>query len=235
MKKIIWSMLWMITAMSAEEVYATFEVEAQKSANLAFSSSGIVQKVTVDVGSEVKKEDVLSTLQNDDLKVMLEGAQVALKYAKLDYDRQVKVKKIIDQSQFDQYAFKYENAKVQAAYQKSLLDKTVLRAPFDGVIYEKSLEEGDVVSGAMIRTLLKIQSAHERKLILEFDQKYHAKVKVGDLFKYKIDGDEKMHEGKITKIYPVVNMENRKVIAEVEAKDLMVGLFGEGTILINDK
>ncbi|MCD6653612.1 MAG: efflux RND transporter periplasmic adaptor subunit [Sulfurovum sp.] len=235
MKKIIWSMLWMITAMSAEEVYATFEVEAQKSANLAFSSSGIVQKVTVDVGSEVKKEDVLSTLQNDDLKVMLEGAQVALKYAKLDYDRQVKVKKIIDQSQFDQYAFKYENAKVQAAYQKSLLDKTVLRAPFDGVIYEKSLEEGDVVSGAMIRTLLKIQSAHERKLILEFDQKYHAKVKVGDLFKYKIDGDEKMHEGKISKIYPVVNMENRKVIAEVEAKDLMVGLFGEGTILINDK
>lgn len=235
MKKIIWSMLWMITAMSAEEVYATFEVEAQKSANLAFSSSGIVQKVTVDVGSEVKKEDVLSTLQNDDLKVMLEGAQVALKYAKLDYDRQVKVKKIIDQSQFDQYAFKYENAKVQAAYQKSLLDKTVLRAPFDGVIYEKSLEEGDVVSGAMIRTLLKIQSAHERKLILEFDQKYHAKVKVGDLFKYKIDGDEKIHEGKISKIYPVVNMENRKVIAEVEAKDLMVGLFGEGTILINDK
>jgi RND family efflux transporter MFP subunit len=235
MKKIIWSMLWMITALSAEEVYATFEIEAQKSANLAFSSSGIVQKVTVDVGSEVKKEDVLSVLQNDDLKVMLEGAQVALKYAKLDYDRQVKVKKIIDQSQFDQYAFKYENAKVQAAYQKSLLDKTVLRAPFDGVIYEKSLEEGDVVSGAMIRTLLKIQSAHERKLILEFDQKYHAKVKVGDLFKYKIDGDEKIHEGKISKIYPVVNMENRKVIAEVEAKDLMVGLFGEGTILINDK
>lgn len=225
----------MITALSAEEVYATFEIEAQKSANLAFSSSGIVQKVTVDVGSEVKKEDVLSVLQNDDLKVMLEGAQVALKYAKLDYDRQVKVKKIIDQSQFDQYAFKYENAKVQAAYQKSLLDKTVLRAPFDGVIYEKSLEEGDVVSGAMIRTLLKIQSAHERKLILEFDQKYHAKVKVGDLFKYKIDGDEKIHEGKISKIYPVVNMENRKVIAEVEAKDLMVGLFGEGTILINDK
>lgn len=235
MKKIIWSMLWMITALSAEEVYATFEIEAQKSANLAFSSSGIVQKVTVDVGSEVKKEDVLSVLQNDDLKVMLEGAQVALKYAKLDYDRQVKVKKIIDQSQFDQYAFKYENAKVQAAYQKSLLDKTVLRAPFDGIIYEKSLEEGDVVSGAMIRTLLKIQSAHERKLILEFDQKYHTKVKVGDLFKYKIDGDEKIHEGKISKIYPVVNMENRKVIAEVEAKDLMVGLFGEGTILINDK
>ncbi|DAB39633.1 MAG TPA: efflux transporter periplasmic adaptor subunit [Sulfurovum sp. UBA12169] len=235
MKKIIWSMLWMITAMSAEEVYATFQVEAQKSANLAFSSSGIVQKVTVDVGSEVKKEDVLSTLQNDDLKVMLEGAQVALKYAKLDYDRQVKVKKIIDQSQFDQYAFKHENAKVQAAYQKSLLDKTVLRAPFDGVIYEKSLEEGDVVSGAMIRTLLKIQSAHERKLILEFDQKYHAKVKVGDHFKYKIDGDEKMHEGKISKIHPVVNMENRKVIAEVEAKDLMVGLSGQGTIIADDK
>ncbi|MDQ1326277.1 MAG: Efflux transporter periplasmic adaptor subunit [Campylobacterota bacterium] len=235
MKKIIWSMVWMITAMSAQEVYATFQVEAQKSANLAFSSSGIVEKVAVEVGSVVKKEDILSTLQNDDLKAMLESAEVALKYAKSDYDRQVKVKKIIDQSQFDQYAFKYENAKVQAAYQKSLLDKTVLRAPFDGIVFEKSLEEGDVVSGAMIRTLLKIQSEHERKLILEFDQKYHASVKVGDPFRYKLDGDKKTYEGKISKIYPTVNVQNRKVIAEVEAKDLMVGLFGEGTILIDDK
>lgn len=225
----------MITAMSAQEVYATFQVEAQKSANLAFSSSGIVEKVAVEVGSVVKKEDILSTLQNDDLKAMLESAEVALKYAKSDYDRQVKVKKIIDQSQFDQYAFKYENAKVQAAYQKSLLDKTVLRAPFDGIVFEKSLEEGDVVSGAMIRTLLKIQSEHERKLILEFDQKYHASVKVGDPFRYKLDGDKKTYEGKISKIYPTVNVQNRKVIAEVEAKDLMVGLFGEGTILIDDK
>ena len=235
MKKLLISMIMMATAIYAEEVYATFQVEADKSAALAFSSSGIVNKVNVDVGSVVKKDDVLATLENSDLKAVLESAEVAEKYAKKDFDRQEKVKQVIDQAQFDQYAFKYENAKAQAAYQKALFEKTSLKAPFDGVIFEKIVEEGDVVSGAMIRTILKIQSFHERKLVLTFDQKYHTLVKVGDIFKYKVDGDEKLYEGKITKIYPALDMDKRKVIAEVVAEDLMVGLFGEGMIITNEK
>jgi multidrug resistance efflux pump len=162
---------------------------------------------------------------------MLDSAEVAQKYAQKDFERQKKVKQVIDQAQFDLYAFKYENAKAQAAYQKALFEKTLLKAPFDGVIFEKKVEEGDVVSGAAIRPILKIQSLHKRKLVLTFDQKYHTDVKVGDLFRYEIDGDEKHYEGKITKIYPALDTDRRKVVAEVEAKDLMVGLFGEGTIL----
>lgn len=235
MKKLLISMMLMATAIYAEEVYATFEVKAEKSAELAFSSSGIVEKVQIDVGSVVKKDEVLATLENSDLKATLESAEIAEKYAKKDFERQQKVKQVIDQAQYDQYAFKYENAKAQAAYQKALFEKTVLKAPFDGVIFEKIVEEGDVVSGAMIRTILKIQSLHERKLVLNFDQKYHAAVKVGDLFKYKVDGDDNLYEGKITKIYPAIDIDKRKVIAEVEAKDLMVGLFGEGMIITNEK
>ena len=30
------------------------------------------------------------------------------------------------------YVFKYENAKAQLIYQQALLDKTLLKAPFDG-------------------------------------------------------------------------------------------------------
>ena len=235
MKKLLILIIIMATAVYAEEIYATFQVKADKSAELAFSSSGIVNKVNVDVGSVVKKDDVLASLENSDLKATLESAKVAEKYAKKDFERQEKVKQVINQAQYDQYAFKYENAKAQAVYQKALFDKTVLKAPFDGVIFEKRVEEGDVVSGAMIRTILKIQSLHKRKLLLTFDQKYHKLVKVGDKFIYKIDGDDTSYEGKISKIYPSVDTENRKMIAEVEAKDLTVGLFGEGTITTSKK
>ncbi|MFT7824517.1 MAG: efflux RND transporter periplasmic adaptor subunit [Sulfurimonas sp.] len=235
MKTLLVSMIMMATTLCAEEVYATFQVQAEKSAELAFSSSGIVEKVRVDVGSVVKKDDILATLENSDLKAMLESAEVAKKYAKKDFERQQKVKQVIDQAQFDQYAFKYENAKAQAAYQKALFEKTILKAPFDGVIFKKSVEEGDVASGTMIRTILKIQSLHERKLVLTFDQKYHALVKAGDTFTYKIDGDDTVYQGKISRIYPAVDRENRKVTAEVETKDLMVGLFGEGMIIANEK
>jgi len=230
MKKIILGLMIFAFSLNAEEIYATFSVEADKSANLAFSSSGIVGDITVDVTTIVKKDDVLAKLQNNDLKAQLNITQTALKYAKLDYNRQLKVKNIIDKAKFDQFAFKYENAKAQLKYQQALLDKTILKAPFDGVIYEKSVEVGDVVSGQMITTVFKIQSINSRKLILEFDQKYHKYIKIGDSFNYKIDGDTKQYQGIISKIYPYANTKTRKIKAEVLAEGFIVGLFGDGTI-----
>jgi len=219
----------------AKEIYATFTVQAEKSANLAFSASGIVDKVLVDISDEVKKGDTLVKLQNEDLKAFLNITQTALKYAKKDYNRRLKVKSIIDQAEFDKYASKYANAKAQLVYQQAILDKTILKAPFDGVIYEKIIEVGDAVSGAMIRTVFKIQSKTKRKLVLEFDQKYWMDVKVGDTFSYKVDGSDTAHKGTITKIYPAIDSQKRKIKAEVKAKYFIVGLFGDGTIITEKK
>ena len=235
MMKMMFSLMFLIVSLQAGEVYATFNVEAQKSADLAFSSGGIVERVFVDVGSSVKKGETLATLHHDDLKAMLKIAQTTLKYAKKDYNRQIQVKNIIDKAKFDQYAFKYESAKAQLLYKQALLDKTILKAPFDGVIFSKKVEEGDVVSGAMIRTLFEIQSLHKRKLILEFDQKYWKSVKAGDRFTYTLDGDNKVYEGVIHKIYPAIESKERKIKAEVLADDIMVGLFGTGTIFTEDR
>ncbi len=235
MMKKYFILLCVIVSLQAEEVYATFTVEAQKSADLAFSSGGIVDRVLVDVGTMVQKGEPLAILQNDDLKAMLQIAQTTLKYAKKEYQRQVQVKNIIDKAKFDQYAYKYESAKAQLHYKQALLDKTILKSPFEGVIFSKKVEAGDVVSGAMIRTLFEIQSQHQRKLILEYDQKYWKSVKVGDRFSYTLDGEDKRYEGVITKIYPTVESDERKIKAEVLTKDIKVGLFGTGTIITSKR
>jgi membrane fusion protein (multidrug efflux system) len=229
MKKIIFLLL-AVLQLNAEDIYATFDIEAQQSASLAFSSSGIIGKMNVDIGSVVKQDDLLATLINDDIKAMVEVSKIALKYAKSDYERQEKVKQHINQSLFESFAYKFDNAKVQLRYQETLLDKTYLRAPFDGIITAKKLEVGDVVSGQMITEVFDIQSLKERKLILKFDQKYHNKVKVGDRFEYKVDGDETLYSGTIYKIYPTIDSKSRKMLAEVKAQDFPVGLFGDGYI-----
>ncbi len=235
MKKIFILLALLLVNLQAKEIYATFTVHADKSANLAFSSSGIVDSVKVDIGSVVKKGDILAKLQNDDYKASLNITQTTLKYAKKDYMRRQKVKSIIDQGEFDKYASKYADAKAALAYKQALLDKTILKAPFDGVIYDKAIEVGDAVSGAMIRTVFKIQSKSERKLLLAFDQKYWSDVKVGDKFSYKVDGSDKTYEGIIRKIYPTIDRKKRKIKAEVKAKDFIVGLFGDGTIITTEK
>jgi len=231
MRKLIGLLLIISSLVASEKIYATFNVKALKSANLAFSSSGIIKEVLVDVSREVKKGDILAVLKNNDIKAKVDMAKIALKYAKKDYQRQLKVKNMIDKAKFDSYAFKYENAKVNLAYQQALLDKTYLKAPFDGVIYEKTVEVGDVVTGMNQKTIFKIQSKTKRKLVLEFDQKYHDKVKVGDIFRFKIDGETKSYKAKISKIYPYANSNNRKIKAEAYVDGFMSGLFGDGYIL----
>ncbi|WP_424565590.1 efflux RND transporter periplasmic adaptor subunit [Sulfurimonas sp.] len=171
MMKIILSFMVFMVSLNAAEIYATFSIQAKKSANLAFYSSGIVDKVFVDVSSKVKKGDKLVELQNDDLraslrmaKAKLKNAEVSLKFAKKDYDRQLLIKDLIDEAKFDKYLFTYESAnvalssaKANLAYQQSLLDRTLIKAPFDGIIFEKTVEVGDVVSGMMLRTVLRFK------------------------------------------------------------------------------
>ncbi len=244
MIKIVLGLMSLVLVMSAEEIYANFHSEAQKSANLAFDTSGVVKNIFVDVSSVIKKGDKLAELYSDDLKASLEiakasvtSAEVTLKYAQKDYDRQVVIKHLIDEAQFDKYAVNYESAKAallvakaNLTYKQTLYDKTVLYAPFDGVVFEKAVEVGDVVNGMVLRTIFKIQSKSERKLVLEFDQKYWKNVAIGQTFKYTIDGDKQSYEGKITNIYPHANDTNRKILAEVKAKDFIVGLVGNGYI-----
>lgn len=235
MNKIIVSLAALILSLHGAEVYATFNVMAQKSASLAFNASGIVNNVNAEIAQSVAKGDVLASLENSDTKANLQSAEVAYKYAARDFERQKQVQHLIDASAFDAYALKYESAKAQLAYMQALFEKTYLKAPFDGVITFKDIEVGDTVNGMMLKTVFKIQSAHERKLLVEFDQKYYKDVKVGDTFRYKIDGEDTLHSGTIAKIYPLANANNRKIQAEVKAKDLLVGLFGDGVIITQEK
>lgn len=235
MNKILIGLIGLVFTLNAAEVYATFNVMPEKKAMLAFDAGGITKKVNYDEASSVKKDEILAALQNDDMRASLERAKTALKFAKKDYERQLKVRNLIDAGKFDQYAYKYENAKNEVAYAQANYDKTFLRAPFDGVIYEKDIEVGDTVSGMMLKTVFKIQSKSKRKLILEFDQKYHKSVKVGQPFKYSVDGDTESYKGVISKIYPNANNSNRKIKAEVKAKGFLPGLFGSGYISVEAK
>jgi RND family efflux transporter MFP subunit len=240
--------VWTLSPLYAENIYATFDVQADKSANLAFTMTGIVQHVDADIADRVQKGQKLAELENSDLKsaaaiaeANLNSAKVALKFAKRAYERENKVKKLISESQHDKVAQSFEAAQsriaqmeANVAYQQALLEKTILLAPFDGVIYDKEIEVGDAVSGAMIRTVFKIQNTDKVKLVLEIDQRYWKVIKEGQTFEYRVDGDETKYQGKISKIYPYADSANRKIKAEVEAKNFVVGLFGSGNILIPD-
>ncbi len=72
MKYFLPILLFCISFLQAQNVYATFNVIAKKDAKLAFVTSGRVDAVKVDIGSVVKKSQILATLDNKDTKAILE-------------------------------------------------------------------------------------------------------------------------------------------------------------------
>ena len=113
-------------------------------------------------------------------------------------------------------------------YQEELLANTYLVAPFDGVIADRTVELGDGVTqnGTELFKLI----SNDIKLIIEFDSKYVGKVKVGDVYTFSVDGANETRSVKITKVYPSIDAENRRLKAEALVDNMISGTFGDGYI-----
>lgn len=242
--RILIAFLASIHIMFGLEVYGIFNVAAVRDSQLMMDTSGIVANIYVDVGTEVKKDDVLLSLSNEDKiqnvnmqKAQLEGAKAQYTFAKNQYERFKKSGNAIDKNTLEQNYSNYKNLEstyrnlqYSLQYQSELLRRTTLIAPFDGVIAARNIELGDGV-GANQTKLFRLIS-NEKKMIIQFDSKYLGNVQVGDIYRYRIDGKGAEREAKIYKIYPAVDVNTRKVSAEAIVPDSMQpGLFGDGYII----
>ena len=170
--------------------------------------------------------------QND-----LESAQTAKAHAKSVLDKFKLVQSVSSKQAFENAEFDFKNAALAEnrahlalnLAQKRLED-TRLLAPFSGTISGKSIEVGEGVGG-VAQKLMSIFSYPDVKLKLSFDEKFKDRVKIGSEFIYKLDGQNEERRGKISLIYPTIDTKNGKIYAEVQARNLMPGLFGEGYIV----
>nr|WP_317363381.1 efflux RND transporter periplasmic adaptor subunit [Campylobacter helveticus] len=247
MIKILTCFLLCFSLMGAEEIYASFNVEAKMQSKLALESMGVVEQIFVEISQSVKKGDVLLSLESETEEIALKNAKndkelalVEFKNTQSKMQKFEAVREVIDKQSYEdiQSAFKasklrLEKASLNVKYYENILAKKKLIAPYDGVIANKFVQVGEGVGGVG-RVLLEIYSYPDVKLILSFDEKFKDRVKLGQKFLYKIDGEQEEREGEINLIYPSIEPKTRKIYAEVYAKNLKPGLFGEGKILIKD-
>lgn len=241
MKKIL-LILVLGSALFSEEIYATFTSQGQKEAKLKLNSSGIVDSIKVDIGSKVKKGQILLAIDNaiqvqnvEMQRAQAESAKATYEFQKNQFERYEQSKNVIDQNTFEQIqstfkaadnAYKVANASLKM--QQAMLENTYLKAPFDGVIATKSIELGEGVTQNATELFSLVST--QIKLILEFDSKYFGKIKVGDVFRFSIDGKQEKQETKITKVYPSIDLMTRKVKAEALVSGIPSGIFGDGYI-----
>ena len=133
-------------------------VEAVDSSILAFEVSGNVKEVRVKVGDRIEKGQVIAILDERTYQLDLQAAQAGVERAKVqladkknDLDRFKRISKMdsgaVSQSAIDKSKAAYNSALKNVKYAGSRvnlakrdLEKTVLTAPFNGIIGEKYVD-----------------------------------------------------------------------------------------------
>lgn len=227
MKK-IQLMIILLTNILFADVYATYEVKALNEASLNVSTSGIVSKINTDIGNQVKKGEVLLSLNDLEEKANLEISKNEYKFLLTQYERYKKSAEVFDKNSLDKLESELKSAKDLITLNEAKLSKMKIIAPFSGVISEKNIEVGDM-SNNNEKALLKLVS-NEKKLLLAFDSKFAQDVKTGDIFCLNSNKEENKTCVEIYKVYPALNNE-KKLNAEAYGVDLKIGNFGDGLII----
>lgn len=109
--------------------------------------SGVLNKIYVKSGEEVTKGQSLATIDDGGLKQQLSQLEISFNLTKTTYERQERLwaQNIGSEIQFLETKSIYESQKEAIKQLKKQLEKTVIRASFNGTIDNIIAKEGEVV------------------------------------------------------------------------------------------
>lgn len=108
-----------------------------------------------------------------------------------------------------------------------LLDYTVLRAPFSGVVTEKLREQGDTVQPG--EGVVQLEDPSQLELHAAVAESLAARLRLGQLLPVRIDALRKTFQGRVREIAPAADPESRTVRVKVtlaRTPGLVSGVFG---------
>jgi membrane fusion protein, multidrug efflux system len=217
-----------------ENMVLVGEVKSRFEANLGFRIGGKIIERKVDVGSYVKKGQVIARLDSTDTNLSAQAASAdvraaeasyALASAELERQRILFNKKFISQSALDirmaelkTSAARLSQVRAGAAVSSNQSRYTALVADRDGVVTKINAEPGQVVeSGAMI---VQIVDTRQIEVLVAVPESRMTKVKTGNLVTIKLWADrEKTYTGKVREVAPAANSATRAFDVRVAFSD----------------
>lgn len=118
------------------------KIDADRTANLAYEKPGRLTDLPVKRGQRVKKGEILAQIDPLDFKSDVAAKKAAFAEAKADLDRyrQLYEEDAVPLADLDIRQRKFDVAKAELAIAEKYLRDTALRAPFDGIIARKFVD-----------------------------------------------------------------------------------------------
>jgi membrane fusion protein (multidrug efflux system) len=225
------------------------ELRAAREATVRAELGGSMVQVGVDEGQSVRRGAVLGRIETSTLDDTRRSAQSAVKSAEaaLDVARREaeRTQRLVAAGALAARDAEVARSNVTAAEaqvadartrlisaQKQLND-TVLRAPFDGIVADRAVNVGDVVTpGTELFTIIAPSSM---RLEASVPSEELGALRVGATVQFTVRGYDQPFEGRIDRISPQADPVTRQVPIFVTVPNtggrLVAGLFAEGRVV----
>jgi RND family efflux transporter MFP subunit len=273
-------------------VIVTGSLAAQEQATLSVKVAGRLQAIDVDLGSAVKKGDLIAQIEKRDYELRSKQAAATLaqsrallglppdglddqvdpektsivKQAKAVLEEATKNRARVTSLSEEGISSKSERDTVEATYvvalnkyegaldeartrqamlaqrraeleiaQQQLADTTI-RAPFDGVVQLRTATAGEYLAeAAPVVTLVRTDPL---RLRLEVPERESLFVRAGQRVYLGLEGDTNEYSGKITRLSPAINEQNRMLLVEADVPNrgsLRPGQFVRAQIITDER
>jgi|TARA_R110000824_G_scaffold118960_2_gene271573 RND family efflux transporter MFP subunit len=215
-----------IKAPSANDVRVYGIIRSDKEAAMSFKIGGLVKTLNVDTGDQIKKGDVLASLDQREIAAQTARAEAAAAKARRDLARIEPLLKngYISQQRVDdaRSARDIANAELkQIAFNRSL---ATITAPSDGVVLARHVDKNEIVAaGSPILTV----SQGGTGLILKasLSDRNLAKLKIGDTAQVTIDAfPAQPVKGKVRRLSAISDAQTGTFGAEIMLEDAPAGV-----------
>lgn len=191
-------------------------LEPIRSVGVNAQLSGILLSLKAEEGHRVKQGDVLAEIDARELEAQARSAEANLKFARstLERSEQMFKQQVITIAELERDRAALEAAKASNEQLQTRLGYARVVAPISGIITEKRIEAGDIVSSSTrLFTVADVSTLVTRIQVSELEI---TTLKAGDLVPLTVDalGGQKV-EGRIRRIFPAADSATRLIPVEV--------------------
>ena len=198
--------------------------------------SGQIERVVVDRGSMVGREQTLAQFDASIVQARGLSAMVSLGARERDLDAADTLYRagVLSERDFTQARVVRDAAKADLAQARDAVSNATVRSPIRGEVSEKYVNEGEVVQpGAKLFTVV---NNDVLELAAEVGADQIGRVRVGQPVRLLLDAYAgQTFEGKVARIEPVADAATRRVGVYIRVPNqdhaIVAGLFATGTIL----
>jgi RND family efflux transporter MFP subunit len=226
----------------------TGSVQPERRADLRAEVSAVVLQVLKENGDVVKRGDLLVRLDDTAIRDSLTSAEEAARASAQAFDqaeRQFQRLKTLRASgmastqQLEDAEIRRNNAqsdlvaaKARAVQARQQLQRTEVRAPFDGIVSERKVSAGD--TAAIGKELVKVVDPNSMRFEGFVSADRISSVALGQKVVFRINGFPGDFTGQVRRIDPAANPSTRQVAVQVTfaegAQPKVAGLYAEGRI-----